>query len=51
MKDNFWDDSCKGVEEGVWGPPPEKQNEISGSEKCILVDPGYGYAMNNGEKP
>ena len=30
---------------GVWGgPPPEKKNYISGSEKCILVDPGDGFA-------
>ena len=28
---------------------PEKI-EISGSEKCILVDLGDGFAMDNGEK-
>ena len=38
----------KGVE-GVFGGLPQKMFEISGSEKCILVDPGDGYAMDNGE--
>ena len=33
---------------GVWGPPTEKI-EISGFEKCILVDPRDGFAMDNGE--
>ena len=28
---------------------PLKNFEISGSEKCILVDPGDGFAMDNGE--
>ena len=28
---------------------PQKKIEISGSEKCILVDPGDGFAMDNGE--
>ena len=32
---------------GVWGDSPRK---ISGSEKCILVDPGDGFAMDNGER-
>ena len=31
-----------------WGPPPEKKNDFS-SEKCILVHPGDGFAMDNGE--
>ena len=26
-----------------------KNFEISGSEKCILVDPGDGFAIDNGE--
>ena len=40
----------KGVEESVWRPPAEKKSfEISGSEKCILVDPGDGFAMDNGD--
>ena len=30
------------------GPPTEKF-EILGSEKCILVDSGDGFAMNNRE--
>ena len=28
---------------------PQKMLEISGSEKYILVDPGDGFAMDNGE--
>ena len=28
---------------------PQKKIEISSSEKCILVDPGDGFAMDNGE--
>ena len=38
----------KGAEGGVRGPPAQ-QIEISGSEKCILVDPGDGFAIDNGE--
>ena len=34
---------------GVFGGLPQKKIEISGSEKCILVDPGDGFAMDNGE--
>ena len=35
---------------GCLGPDlPYKNAEISGSEKCILVDPGDGFAMENGE--
>ena len=33
---------------GVWGLP-QKQIEILGSEKCILVDSGDGFAMDNRE--
>ena len=40
------DVSSKGTE-GVFGG--RKKIEISGSEKCILVDPGDGFAMDNGE--
>ena len=29
-----------------WGAPPEK---FGGSEKCILVDPGDRFTMDNGE--
>ena len=36
---------------GVWGAFPRKWIEISGSEKFILVDPGDGFAMDNGETP
>ena len=35
--------------ERVFGGLPRKKFEISGSEKCILVDPGDGFAMDNGE--
>ena len=35
--------------EGVFGGLHQKIIEISGSEKCILVDPGDGFAMDNGE--
>ena len=31
---------------GVFGGLPQKNLEISGSEKCILVDPGDGFAMD-----
>ena len=44
FKGNFWRGG------GVWGPPREKKIEISGSEKCILVDPGDGFAMDNRER-
>ena len=30
------------------GGLPKKHFEISGSEKCILVDPGDGFAIDNG---
>ena len=33
----------------MFGGLPQKKIEISGSEKCILVDPGDGFAMDNGE--
>ena len=36
-------------EEGWGGAPPEEKIEISGSEKCILVDPRDGFVMDNGE--
>ena len=42
------DVSSKGAD-GVFGGLPQKKIEISGSEKCILVDPGDGFAMDNGE--
>ena len=42
------DGSSKGAKEGVWGSPTEKI-EILGSEKCILVDSGDGFAMDNRE--
>ena len=29
----------------------EKKENISGSGKCILVDPRYGFGMDNGESP
>ena len=35
---------------GVFGGLPQKNLEISGSEKCILVDRGDGFAMDNGER-
>ena len=36
---------------GVFGgPSPENVFEISSSEKCILVDPEDGFAMDNGER-
>ena len=41
------DGSSKGG--GVWWPPTEK-SEILGSEKCILVDSGDGFAMDNRER-
>ena len=31
------------------GDLPQKKIEILGSEKCILVDAGDGFAMDNGE--
>ena len=31
------------------GRSPRKKLEISGSVKCISVDPGDGFAMDNGE--
>ena len=37
--------------EGVWGASPRKEIEISGSERCILVDPGYCFVLDNGESP
>ena len=40
--------SLKGAEV-VFGGLPQKNFEISGSEKCILVDLGDGFAMDNGE--
>ena len=43
------DGSSKGMKEGVWGHPTE-QIEILGSEKCILVDSGDGFAMDNRER-
>ena len=33
----------------MFGGLPQKLFEISGSEKCILMDPGEGFAMDNGE--
>ena len=35
--------------EGVFRGLPQKKFEISGFEKCILVDPGDVFAMDNGE--
>ena len=35
---------------GVWWGFPRKKIEISGSEKCILVDPGDGFAMDKKQK-
>ena len=32
------------------GPSPENFFEISSSEKCILMDPGDGFAMDNGAR-
>ena len=36
-------------EEASLGGLPQKKIEISGFEKCILVDPIYGFVMDNGE--
>ena len=33
----------------MFGGLHQKKIEILGSEKCILVDPGDGFAMDNGE--
>ena len=35
---------------GGEGAFTRKKIEISSSEKCILVDPGDGFAMDNGER-
>ena len=35
---------------GVFWEPTSEKNEISGSEKCILEDPGDGFAMDDGLK-
>ena len=34
---------------GCLGGLPQEKIEILGSEKCILVDPGDGFAMDNDE--
>ena len=33
----------------MFGGLPQKMFEISGSENCILVEPGDGFAMDNVE--
>ena len=42
------DGSSKGTK-GLFGGLPYKKNEILGFEKCILVDSGDGFAMDNRE--
>ena len=42
------DGSSEGAKEGFWRPLTEKMESL-GSEKCILVDYGDGFAMDNTE--
>ena len=39
----------KVAQTGMFEGLPQKKIAISGSQKCIVVDPGDGFAMNNGE--